>query len=213
MGERMSNDTTDHDATRRRVLRALGTAGVAGIGVGSTGTASAQVAAAKRREAAYASPGAAREAVADHATPLLSALVDRGVLDRGEVAELGLDSLEPAWEYERFGGGATVTAFEAGGTLSAKISVSSTADGDAVEVVVQPERGGSLAHVDPADGEPFTLRQEPDGTLSTGTRDCGYEYFCRDDHCESSIYTYYRQYCCNEDGVSWCEYAEKIGCC
>lgn len=195
------------------MLRTISAATVAGLGVSSAGTASARVASARERRAAYASPGAAREAVADHATPLLAALADRGVLDRGEVAELGLDSLEPAWEYEQFGGGATVTAFEADGTLSAKIAVSSTVGGDAAEVVVQPERGVSYARVDPADGEPFALRQEPDGTVSTGVRDCGYEYFCQDDRCTTSRLTHYRQYCCEEDEFEHCEYAEMIGCC
>jgi hypothetical protein len=210
----MSSDDTDQRTTpkRRTVLKTLGAAAAAATG--AAGTASARTArAARQAQAAYASPDAARQAVADHATPLLSALADRGVLDRGDVAELGIDALQPAWEYEQFGDGATVTAVEADGTLSAKIAASGSFGGDTVELSVQPERGVSYALVHPSEGDPFTLRQEPDGTISDTASDCGYEYFCEDDHCESSIYTYYRQYCCTDDGFTYCEYAEKVGCC
>jgi hypothetical protein len=83
----------DSPITTRRAL--LKTIGATSLAAGATGVASADAPAdLECMEAVHADPLRARWAAAQHADPVLAELADRGVLERGDIAELDFDDAD-----------------------------------------------------------------------------------------------------------------------
>lgn len=202
--------------TRRTMLKAVSAGAAVGLGLSSAGSASAEVGLSPIQEelkASYFDASTARTAFLDHAGDVLTELSGRGVLERGRVDELSLDTLQSAHEYvER--DGLHVTAMQKGGVDTAHLVVSKETPTHDVEIVVQPERERAYARaLSKQTGETeYVFADEevsPQGP-------CYFQTYCGSDCCNGNCTqpTEYEEECCVQGGVTNCEtYGPTGSCC
>lgn len=221
-GTRTDTDGTADSTTtsRRRVLRAVGAGATVALGAsGTTGAARTPAPGLSPARRAvrdeYASTAAVRAALDDHAADVLAGLADRGVLDRGDLAEFDLSVLDGA-TFARSSDGVHVSAFELDGVVTAHVVAGTETPTHDVSVVVQPERGRSFARVvSKADGERTLLLAGDDGVVEPDHH-CWYETRCSSECCTSTCAdpAEYEYHCCEQsDGTTNCEPVERVGCC
>lgn len=133
-------------ASRRGVL--AGAAASVAAALGLTGTAAAgttdpgRAARVRRVEARYRSEDVARETLRTHGAEVLDRLVAKGLLERGDVAEL--DAPE-------------VNAVDFGDEPTAHVAAETAVDGGVLTVVAEPEAGRQYAVLDHDDGDGMTI--------------------------------------------------------
>lgn len=185
--------------TRRRLLKSIGATSLA---FGATGAASARdvpTEELERVKAAYETPTRARWAAAQHADPVLAELAERGVLERGSVAELDFENVE-------------VEGFYKDGGSVAHVATETDLDGATVEFVVRPRTGRAYATVQEG-GDTYTV-ESPAESDDVTTQDCYYEYDCTNYACDSgSGCVYLERQCCNYGDGYHCDEWSQDGCC
>lgn len=187
----MSRDGSE--TTRRRVLAAVGAAGltaaVSGVAIGrrvdpaATGVV-----------AGYGSTARRREAVETYADAAVAALVERGVLD-------GIDDLD----FEA----AEVTPLRMDGRATAQVVAATETDAHEVEVVVRPHLGEGYATARSLDGGGVTATQDGDGVT---VENCYTDHRCSSSECVDDIRfcQYEERQCCDyDDCTAW----TNDGCC
>lgn len=149
----MSEDGKQFD--RRSVLKTVGSAAVAGIGLGVSSGSVAAIEAKNRLERAYEDERRLRIAFEQHGTALRGALVEAGLVgDDFSFAGLDFDidtertRLEPEAD-DRLAG---ITAIGDETSLSALGMVSTSSDTHDIALFVQPERDRAYALAEPKDG-------------------------------------------------------------
>lgn len=220
---RMSHDDKCADAenrdatTRRTVLKAVSAGAALGVGLGATGSAAAHTAglsaAHEQLKSSYLGAGATKQAFLDHAGDVLGTLAERGFLERGSVSELPLETFQAPGEYAS-GDGVHVTAVEQSGVDTAHIVVSKETPTHEVEIVVQPELDRAYARAtEKSDGTTsyFTPHRDlsPEGYCWWET-DCKAECCVVDGDCRA---TQYERECCDQAGVTDCDYWSPTGNC
>lgn len=191
----MAPDQTD--TTRRRLLKSIGATGLA---FGASGVASASVSRTRAAEvrARFETADAVEQTLQDHATPVLSELADRGVIQSASAAAFDLSD-------------ATLSVSDDG----AKIVATKETDAHEVTLEVRPDQSESVASVKPTgDESPFTLRSEAGDDVSTESH-CYYEYDCTNYPCSSTSTeaVYLRRHCCEYTDGTDCSSWEQDGCC
>lgn len=205
------------ETTRRTLLKSVGAGAAVSFGLGMTGTAGARPAGLSAThdelKSSYLDTEATRRAFLDHAGHVLAELSARGLLTRGDVNELPLETLQNNAEYVE-GDGVHVTAFEHEGVDTAHLVVSKATDTHTLEIVVQPELGRSYARAIPEDGN-ATSYVVPHRDISPEgycwfESDCKAECCVVDGDCRA---TNYERSCCDQAGVTDCDLWGPTGSC
>lgn len=194
------NDTQGRTVNRRTVLKTVGASAVAGIATAGSATAKeAPMAQMERLETAYDDSIRAQWAVSQHADDVLAELARRGILARGDAAELDFDAL-------------SVKGLGKDGTPTAQLETTTERDGKSVEVVVRPGTGRAYATVR-TDGDVYTVESVA-GSDDVTTQNCYYNHKCESAACSSGGgCVYLEQQCCDYGTGYKCGNWEEDGCC
>lgn len=190
-------------ASRRRILKAVGSTGLAfsATGLASGAGTSDEV---TKLEANYRSTDAAQQAVADYAAPVLAELARRDVLEQGEATELDFSGVE-----SRVADGATVKGLRTDAGPTAHVETTTELDDGRVEVAVRPGSGRAYATVRTDDGDVYTIESAA-GSDDVSTQDCWYEHKCESYMCGIGSYCQYlERECCATSCTDWYD----DGCC
>lgn len=191
----MSSD--DNRLDRRSVLKTIGSAAVAGVGVSATTGTVAAVQTKRRLTRAYSDETRLRFAFEQHGEGLRQTLVDEGfVAEDFEFGALDFDvdpeviGVEPTAD-DRLAGVAAITQ---DGTATAFASVSTSSDTHDISLFVQPERDEAYALVEPKGGGDRVLVTEDE----VSPQGCSYEG-CTTDCCGGDKEAYYKTWDCDSN--------------
>lgn len=215
------DDANDSTVDRRSVLKAVGVSAVGGIALSGSATARRRPfpEEVQRVKAEFEDPASARDALADHADPILDELTERGVLRTASVSAFPADDLLAPREYSDVAEGATVRGVDVDGEWDAEVVASTETDAHAVELVVQPNRARSYALVDPKDGgDMYRLSTSQDDDEVSVSDHCHYESQCLSYfQCDSGTSCQRQErHCCDDDGdgnEDNCNSWYNDGCC
>lgn len=185
----------DNQFNRRSVLKTVGSAAVAGIGLGASSNSVAAVETKRRLTRAYSDERRLRAAFEQHAEDIRRTLVaENFVAEEFAFSDLTIDidpnesGLDPTAEDGRAG----VTGVTEDGTATAFASVSTSSETHELTLFVQPERDEAYALVEPADGGDRMLVTDsevrPQGCIKDE---------CTTDCCGGDKESYLKQYECD----------------
>lgn len=191
----------DNHLDRRSVLKTVGSAAAAGIGLAATGGTAGAVETTHRLERAYSDERRLRIAFQQHGEGLRQTLVDEEIVADDfdfDALDFEIDEEVNGLEAKADDRSATVTAHPVEGQMTAIGVVTASTETHDVRLYVQPERDEAYAIVEPEGGDQRFIATESDFEPSS----CGWT------ECTTS--------CCSEDTATkeyWECYVDGSGNC